>query len=156
MRPAFDAGRASVYGMGMNAIDRIQETIIEEFALFDSWEERYRHLIELGRKLPLYPESFRTDEYLVRGCQSRVWLHPRLEDGRLYFDAASDALIVSGLIALLLRIFSGQTPAAIIAAQPRFVEAIGLGAHLSPTRSNGLDAMIRAIKGIAVASMAER
>ena len=131
------------------AIDQIQTTIIDEFSLFDDWEDRYRYLIELGRKLPPYPAQFRTNSHLVRGCQSQVWLHHRHENGRLYFDAASDAIIVSGLIALLLRIFSGQEPAAILAAEPRFVAAIGLGDHLSPTRSNGLHAMIATIKAAA-------
>ncbi len=131
------------------AIDQIQDSIIEEFSLFDDWEDRYRYLIELGRKLPPYPAQFRTDAYLVRGCQSQVWLHHRVEDGKFYLDAASDALIVSGLIALLLRIYSGQEPAAIRAAEPRFVATIGLADHLSPTRSNGLAAMIKTIKSAA-------
>ncbi len=130
----------------ITAIDRIQTEIIDEFSLFDDWEERYRHLIELGRKLPPFPAQFRSDNNLVRGCQSQVWLHHRLENDRLHIDAASDALIVAGLIALLLRIYSGQEPAAILAAEPRFIAAIGLADHLSPTRSNGLHAMIKAIK----------
>lgn len=128
------------------AINTIQTAIIEDFSLFDDWEDRYRYLIELGRQLPPYPESCRTAEHLVRGCQSQVWLHPRLEQGLLHFDAASDALIVSGLIALLLRVFSGQPPVDIIATEPRFVAAIGLADHLSPSRSNGLYAMIKTIK----------
>ncbi|MEJ0061920.1 MAG: SufE family protein [Alphaproteobacteria bacterium] len=132
-------------------IDAIQDEIIDEFALFDDWQERYRYLIDLGRKLPPYPEEFRTDDYLVRGCQSRVWLHARTENGLLHFDAASDAAIVSGLIVLLLRIFSGQPPLAISRAEPRFVTAVGLGEHLSPSRSNGLAAMIKTIKSIAAA-----
>jgi cysteine desulfuration protein SufE len=131
------------------AIDTIQSAIIDDFSLFDDWEDRYRYLIELGRKLPPYPESARTPEHLVRGCQSQVWLHPRMEQGLLHFDAASDAIIVSGLIALLLRVYSGQKPTAIIATEPRFVTAIGLADHLSPTRSNGLHAMIKAIKHFA-------
>lgn len=131
------------------AIDPIQTAIIDDFSLFDDWEDRYRYLIELGRQLPPYPEPLRTAEYLVRGCQSQVWLHPRMEQGLLHFDAASDAIIVSGLIALLLRVFSGQKPADIIATEPRFVAAIGLADHLSPTRSNGLHAMIKTIKHFA-------
>ncbi len=138
----------------MSDIATIQADIIEEFSLFDDWQERYRHLIELGRKLPPYPEACRTDDYLVRGCQSRVWLNPRFEGDLLYFDAASDALIVSGLVALLLRIFSGQPPAAIVAAEPQFVAAIGLSEHLSPNRSNGLFAMIRTMKAIAAQRLA--
>lgn len=138
----------------MSAIATIQAEIIEEFSLFDDWQERYRHLIDLGRKLPLYPDAHRTDEHLVRGCQSRVWLNPRFENDLLYFDAASDALIVSGLVALLLRIFSGQPPADIVAAEPHFVAAIGLSEHLSPNRSNGLFAMIRTMKAIAAQRLA--
>lgn len=133
----------------MSAIADIQADIIAEFSLLDDWQERYRHIIELGRTLPPYPEAFRNDENLVRGCQSRVWLHSRFEDGLVHFDAASDALIVSGLVALLLRIFSGQPPEAIVAAEPDFIAAIGLSEHLSPNRSNGLFAMIRTMKAIA-------
>ncbi len=135
--------------MTKTRIDQIQDDIVEDFALFDDWQERYRYLIELGHKLPPYPEIYRTDEYLVRGCQSQVWLHHRVENGLLFFDAASDAIIVSGLIALLLRIYSGKSPAEIVAADTRFVKAIGLSDHLSPTRNNGLYAMIKTIKTIA-------
>ena len=138
----------------MPTIDSIQNDIIDEFSLFDDWQERYRHLIDLGRKLPPYPDIFRTDEHLVRGCQSRVWLHERYEDGLLHFDAASDALIVSGLVALLLRLFSGQPPADILKAEPHFVQAIGLSEHLSPNRSNGLFAMIRTMKAMAAQRLA--
>jgi cysteine desulfuration protein SufE len=123
-------------------IDALQNTIIDEFALFDDWQERYGYVIELGRSLPPYPEAQRTAAHLVRGCQSQVWLHGHYADGVLHFAAASDALIVSGLVALLLRIFSGQPPAAIVAAQPHFIDTIGLGTHLSLNRSNGLRAMI--------------
>ena len=130
-------------------IDQIQTDIIEEFSLLGDWEERYRYLIELGRKLPPFPDILRTDANLVRGCQSRVWVHHHLEDQRLFFTATSEALIVSGLIALLLRVFSGQAPQVISATEPRFVNAIGLADHLSPTRSNGLFAMIKTIKAIA-------
>lgn len=133
----------------MNTIATIQADIIDEFSLFDDWQERYRHLIDLGRTLPPYPDAQRTDDYLVRGCQSRVWLAPRFENAVLYFDAASDAVIVSGLVALLLRIYSGHNPAAIVAAEPDFIQAIGLSEHLSPNRSNGLHAMIGTMKTIA-------
>lgn len=133
----------------MSAIAEIQADIIAEFSLLEDWQERYRHIIELGRTLPPYPEAFRTDDNLVRGCQSRVWLHPRFEGGLVHLDAASDALIVSGLVALLLRIFSGQPPEAIVKAEPDFIAAIGLSEHLSPNRSNGLFAMIRTMKAIA-------
>jgi len=139
----------------MTDIAAIQAEIIDEFSLFDDWQERYRHLIDLGRTLPPYPEACRTEEHLVRGCQSRVWLNPRYEQGVLFFDAASDAVIVSGIVALLLRIFSGHSPAAIIAAEPHFVQDIGLSDHLSPNRSNGLHAMIGTMKAIAAQKLAE-
>lgn len=126
-----------------------QAEIIEEFNLFEDWQERYAHIIELGRALPPYPPEFQTDDYLVRGCQSRVWLHPRSEKGMLYFDAASDALIVSGLVALVLRVYSGLSPAAILATEPHFIADVGLQAHLSPNRGNGLLAMIGTIKTLA-------
>lgn len=134
------------------SIAAVQAAIIDEFALFDDWDERYRHLIDLGRALPAFPAQYRTPEYLVRGCQAQVWLHPRFEQGILYFAAASDALIVSGLIALLLRMYSGQEPAVILASRPDFVASIGLADHLSPTRRNGLHAMLLAIRAHAAAA----
>lgn len=129
--------------------ETIQADIVAEFSLFEDWQERYRHIIELGRQLPPYPEAQRLDLYLVRGCQSRVWLHPRLDDGLLYFDADSDALIVAGLVALVLRVYSGQPPAVIRTAEPHFIQAIGLGENLSLTRSNGLQAVIGTMKSYA-------
>ena len=140
----------------MTDIAAIQAEIIDEFSLFDDWQERYRHIIDLGKNLPPFPERYRDDEHLVRGCQSRVWLHPYTENGLLHFHAASDAVIVSGLVALLLRVFSGHSPAAIVAAEPSFIAAIGLSDHLSPNRSNGLHAMIRTMKAIAAGQRAEQ
>jgi cysteine desulfuration protein SufE len=120
--------------------------IAEEFAFFGDWTERYQYLIDLGRKLPPFPEALKTDAYKVTGCQSQVWLVPAGDASRLEFQATSDSAIVSGLIALLLRVYSGRSASEILATEPTFIEAIGLAKHLSPTRSNGLAAMLAAIK----------
>jgi cysteine desulfuration protein SufE len=120
--------------------------IAEEFAFFGDWTERYQYLIDLGRKLPPFPDALKTDAYKVTGCQSQVWLVPSGDASRLEFQATSDSAIVSGLIALLLRVYSGRSAAEIVATEPTFIEAIGLAKHLSPTRSNGLAAMLAAIK----------
>jgi len=128
-------------------IQHDQAELIEEFQLFDNWLDRYQYLIDLGRKLPEFPPEWQTDEYLLHGCQSRVWIKALPENGLLNFQAISDSAIVSGLIALLMRIYSGRTPQEILATPPDFIDAIGLHEHLSPTRSNGLHAMIQAIKG---------
>ncbi len=120
--------------------------IAEEFAFFGDWTERYQYLIDLGRKLPPFPDALKVDAYKVTGCQSQVWLVPSGDASRLEFQATSDSAIVSGLIALLLRVYSGRSAAEILATEPTFIEAIGLAKHLSPTRSNGLAAMLAAIK----------
>lgn len=130
----------------------VQEELIDSFALVDDWQERYQYIIDLGRALPDMPAALRTEERKVKGCQSQVWLHPDLRDGRLHFQGASDAAIVSGLIALLLKLYSGRTPRAILATPPDFIAEIGLAEHLSPSRGNGLHAMIRAIKAYAEAA----
>jgi cysteine desulfuration protein SufE len=122
--------------------DDAQNAIAEEFSFFSDWTERYQYLIDLGRKLPPFPESLKTEEYKVLGCQSQVWLVPSGDTLRLEFRAISDSAIVSGLIALLLRVYSGRSAREIVDTQPRFIEAIGLAKHLSPTRSNGLAAML--------------
>ena len=126
--------------------DDAQNAIIEEFAFFSDWTERYQYLIDLGRKLPPFPESLRTDENKVHGCQSQVWLVATGDRSRLHFQAASDSAIVSGLIALLLRVYSERSAREIQETEPRFVESIGLARHLSPTRNNGLAAMFKAIR----------
>ena len=136
-----------------SSIAEEQEDLIAEFGFFDDWMERYQYLIDLGRKLPAFPEEYRRDEFKLKGCQSQVWFVGEKRDGRLVFHAISDAAIVSGIIALLLRIYSGRTPTEIVATEPDFVAAIGLDAHLSPTRKNGLGAMLKAIKGRAQAEL---
>ena len=131
-----------------------QQEVIEEFGLFDDWMDRYQYLIDLGRRLPEFPDELRTDEHRIRGCQSQVWFVPEKRDGRLYFQAISDAAIVSGLIALLLRLYSGREPRDILDTPPDFVEALELQSHLSPTRSNGLSSMLEAIRGFAAEAVA--
>lgn len=136
-----------------DTIEEAQQDIIEEFEFFDDWMERYQHIIDLGRKLPEFPEEYQTDDYKVRGCQSQVWLKATPEDGRLRLQAISDAAIVSGLIALLLRVYDNRAPEEIVETEPAFIRKIGLEEHLSPTRSNGLHAMLKAIKGHAAAAL---
>ncbi|PZQ09993.1 MAG: Fe-S cluster assembly protein SufE [Rhodanobacter denitrificans] len=128
-----------------------QQAIAEEFAFFGDWTERYQYLIDLGRKLPAFPDALKTEEHRVQGCQSQVWLVAEGDAGQLRFRAISDSAIVSGLIALLLRVYSARPAAEILATEPRFIESIGLAKHLSPTRSNGLAAMLAMIKRHAAA-----
>jgi len=130
-----------------------QEEIIEEFSLFDNWMDRYQYIIDLGRRLPEFPESLRTEENRIRGCQSQVWFVAEKHGDRLDFRAISDAAIVSGLIALLLRLYSGRKPQDILDTPPDFVHALGLDSHLSPTRSTGLSSMLDAIRGFAAEAL---
>ena len=122
-----------------------QNSLVEEFSFFSDWTERYEYLIDLGRKLSEFPEEYRRDEFKVKGCQSQVWLIGKVVGDRLIFQASSDAAIVSGLIALLLRIYSNRTPEEILAADLKFLDEIGLDTHLSSTRKNGLNSMVEAI-----------
>jgi cysteine desulfuration protein SufE len=132
-------------------ISQAQADLIDEFQLFDNWLDRYEYLIDLGRKLPEFPADWKTEEYKLHGCQSQVWLKALEANGKLTFHAISDSAIVSGLIAVLIRVYSERDASEILATPPDFIDAIGLHEHLSPTRSNGLHAMIDAIKGHAVA-----
>ena len=131
--------------------DRIQEDIIEEFSVFDEWLDKYDYLIELSDTLPAIADEHRTDNYVIKGCQSRVWVDARLEDGKVCFAADSDAIITKGIIALLIRVMNGRTPQEILNLELYFIDAIGLGENLSPTRSNGLVAMIKQMKMYALA-----
>lgn len=131
--------------------DQIQEQIIEEFAIFDEWLDKYDYLIELSDTLPAIEAAHRTDAYAIKGCQSRVWVDARLEEGKVYYSADSDAIITKGIIALLVRVMNGRTPQEIVEMEPYFIDAIGLGENLSPTRSNGLVAMIKQMKMYALA-----
>ena len=135
----------------MADIKDIQDEIIEEFTGFDDWLDRYQLLIDLGNEQEPLPEEYKTDNNLIEGCQSRVWLQAGVVDGKIIFRAESDALIVKGIVALLIKVYSGHTPDEILAAEPYFVEAIGLKEHLSPTRSNGLVAMIKQMRLYALA-----
>ncbi len=137
------------------SIEAVQREIVEEFSLFDDWMDRYQYLIDLGRKLEPLTEEQMSEEHLLDGCQSRVWLIAGGDAERLQFRANSDAAIVSGLIALLLRVYSGQPARDIVASKPKFVTEIGLSEHLSPTRANGLDAMLNAIQRHARRALAE-
>ena len=130
-----------------------QQELIEEFGLFEDWMDRYQYLIDLGRRLPPFPDELRTEDNRIRGCQSQVWFVPEKKDGRLYFQAISDAAIVSGLIAVLLRLYSGRDPRDILDTPPDFVEALQLQSHLSPTRSNGLSSMLQAIRNFATEAL---
>ena len=124
-------------------IKEIQDSIVEEFSMFDDWMDRYAMLIEMGKDCPIIDAQYRNDNYLINGCQSRVWLHAKLEDGKVYFSADSDAVITKGIINLLIKVLSGQTPKDIIEADMSFLDEIGLKEHLSPTRSNGLLSMVK-------------
>ena len=132
-------------------INAIQDEIIEEFQDFDDWMDRYQLLIDLGSEMEPINEKYKTNDYLLDGCQSRVWVYPEMKDGRMYISAESDALIVKGIVALLVRVFNGQTPDDILATDLYFIDQIGLKDHLSPTRSNGLAAMIKQIRLYALA-----
>ena len=133
------------------SINEIQDEIIDEFSMFDDWTQRYEYMIELGKSLELIDEKYKTDDYTIKGCQSKVWVFAELKDQLIQFTADSDAIITKGIIALLLRVFSGQRPQDILDAELYFIDQIGLKEHLSPTRANGLLSMIKQIKLYAVA-----
>ncbi len=135
----------------MAAINDIQDEIIEEFSAFDDWMDKYQLIIDLGSSQPALDERYKTDDNLIDGCQSRVWLHAEMRDGKVVFQADSDAIITKGLIGLLIRVWSGQTPSDIAASELYFVDSIGLGEHLSPTRSNGFLSMIKQMRIYALA-----
>lgn len=127
-------------------IKAIQEEIVEEFSMFDDWDERFQYVIDLGKTLPLVDEQYKTDDNIIKGCQSKVWLHAEEEEGKLFFTADSDAIITKGIIAVLIRAFSNQKPKDILEADTGFIDKIGLKEQLSPTRANGLVSMIKQIK----------
>jgi cysteine desulfuration protein SufE len=135
----------------MGTITDIQKEIIEEFNFFPDWTEKYEYLIELGKKLPLINDQYKDEDHLIKGCQSRVWLHAENKDGLVVYTADSDAIITKGIIALLLRVLSGQTAQAILEEELFFIDQIGLTNHLSPTRANGLLSMVKQIKMDAMA-----
>ena len=132
-------------------IQDIQNEIIDEFSMFDDWIQRYEYMIELGKSLPLISDEHKTDDNIIKGCQSKVWVHAEMNNDKVIFTADSDAIITKGIIAILIRVFSGQHPKDIIEADTNFIDEIGLKEHLSPTRANGLVSMIKQIKMYAIA-----
>ena len=132
-------------------IQEIQEEIVEEFSMFEDWMQRYEYMIELGKSLPLIEEKYKVEENLIKGCQSKVWVHAELNGDKLDFTADSDAIITKGIVAILIRAYSNQHPTAILEANTQFIDEIGLKEHLSPTRANGLVSMIKQLKMYAIA-----
>ena len=133
------------------SIQENQQEIVEEFSMFDDWMERYEYMIELGKSLPLIDEKYKVEENLIKGCQSKVWVHAELEGDKLIFTADSDAIITKGIVAILIRAFSNQHPSEILESNTQFIDDIGLKEHLSPTRANGLVSMIKQLKMYALA-----
>jgi cysteine desulfuration protein SufE len=132
-------------------VDELQDAVVEEFSALSDWMDRYALLIELGNSLPPLEEQYKTESNLIAGCQSRVWLHAVFSEGRVYFRGESDAVIVKGIVSLLIRVLSGHTPQEILDARLYFIEQTGLREHLSPTRSNGLVAMVKQMRMYALA-----
>lgn len=132
-------------------LDQAQQEVVDEFALMGDWQDRYEHLIEMGKDLPLVAPEYKTEANIVRGCQARVWLHTELKGGRVHFSADSDAMITKGLIAMLVRVLNDRTPKEILETPLTFIDKVGLREHLSPNRANGLSAMIDQMKRYALA-----
>jgi cysteine desulfuration protein SufE len=137
-------------------IQEIQNEIVDEFSLFDDWMERYEYIIELGKSLPLIDEEYKTEDNIIKGCQSKVWVHGELKEDKIVFTADSDAILTKGIIAILIRAFSNQKAIDILEANTEFIDKIGLKEHLSPTRANGLVSMIKQIKMYALAFDAKK
>jgi cysteine desulfuration protein SufE len=135
-------------------MEAIEQEIIDDFALFDTWEDKYQYIIELGQKLPVFNTQFKTDDYRIKGCQSSVWLDASYSDGRIVFYADSDSTFVKGEIALLMKVLSGRTPQEILDAKLEFIDSIGLRQHMAVTRANGLNAMVKQMKAYALAHSA--
>ena len=140
----------------MANIKDIQQSIIEEFDIFEEWMEKYEYIIDLGKGLPLIDEQFKTEDNLIKGCQSRVWLHAKYKDGKIIYTADSDAIMTKGIVALLIRAFSEQKPQAIVEADTGFINQIGLKDQLSPTRANGLVSMVKQMKLYALALQSQK
>lgn len=136
-------------------IKEVQEEIIDEFSMFEDWMQRYEYIIELGKTLPLIEEQYKTEDNIIKGCQSKVWLHADQNNGNIAFTADSDAILTKGIIAILIRVFSEKTPEEILNSNTEFIDRIGLKEHLSPTRANGLVSMIKQIKMYALAYSAK-
>ena len=136
-------------------IEEIEKEIIDEFSMFEDWMGKYEHIIEMGKSLPMIEEKYKTDDRLIKGCQSKVWMHSELKDGKIFFKADSDAIITKGLVAMVIRVLTEHAPDEILNAKMDFVEKIGLKEHLSPTRANGLVNMIKQMKLDALAYKAK-
>jgi cysteine desulfuration protein SufE len=136
-------------------VNQVQDSIVDEFSVFDDWMDKYNLLIDMGKDLPVIDPKFKTKDYLIEGCQSKVWLHPEFREEMIFFTADSDAIITKGIVGLLIRVFSGRTPDEIISAELYFIDKIGLRQNLSPTRSNGLLSMVRQMKLYAIAYKAK-
>jgi cysteine desulfuration protein SufE len=134
----------------MTTLEHTEQEVVEEFELFDDWMQKYEHIIELGKDLPIIDEKYKVEGNLIKGCQSRVWVWGEIKDGKMHFTADSDAIITKGIIALLIRVLNHRTPAEIVQAELNFIKSIGLQEHLSPTRANGLLGMVKQIKSLAV------
>jgi len=137
-------------------INEIQDELIEDFSFFEDWMQKYEYIIQLGKELPLIDEQFKVENYIIKGCQSKVWLHPEMEDSKLVFKADSDAVITKGLVSLMIKVLSGHTPEEIAKADLYFIDQIGLKEHLSPTRANGLLSMVKQMKLYAIALHAKK
>ncbi len=140
----------------MSSIKEIQEEIVDEFAMFDDWMQRYEYMIDLGKSLPQIDEQHKDDDHIIKGCQSKVWVHAELMDDKVIFTADSDAIITKGIIAILIRAWSQQKPKDIVEANTEFIDQIGLKEHLSPTRANGLVSMIKQLKMYALAYQSQQ
>lgn len=134
-------------------IQEKQQELIDEFAIYDDWMDKYEYIIELGKAVRGIPDQSKTKEQLIEGCQSNVWLACRLDNGKMYFDADADAIITKGIIGMLLQVYNGETPQVILQTEPNFIHEIGLTEHLSPTRANGLLSMVKRIKTEALQSL---
>ena len=132
-------------------INEIQDELIEDFAFYSDWMEKYDYIIQLGKEVPLINDEYKTDDYIIKGCQSKVWLYPQLNEGKLEFSADSDAIITKGLVSLMVKVLSGHSPKEIAEADLYFIDQIGLTEHLSPTRANGLLSMVKQMKLYAIA-----
>lgn len=136
-------------------IKEIQENLVDEFSMFEDWIEKYEYMIDLGKTMPLIDENLKTEDRIIKGCQSKVWLNAELNDGKIVYTADSDAIITKGIIAILIRVFSNQEPQDILDSDTEFIDKIGMKEHLSPTRANGLVSMIKQMKLYAVAYQAQ-
>ena len=137
----------------IKTLKEAEEEVVDSFSMYDEWLDKYEYLIDLGKNLPPYPEELKTEDRLIKGCQSRVWLNYEFKDGHLYFTADSDAIITKGIISLLISVYSGRTPEEISSSDFSFIEKIGLKENLSPTRANGLASMIATIKTVALENL---